>query len=55
VAGIQKNNAIKLKRVAFIIVIGLCALAVVEGVKLGDFEEVLTNASILCLSCIGIG
>lgn len=35
--------------------LGLMVFACVYGVKLDDLSEILRNAVILCLSCIGIG
>ncbi|MCD6417671.1 hypothetical protein J7M00_02675 [bacterium] len=33
----------------------LGVLLLVYGIKLQDILEVITNGSILCLSCVGIG
>ncbi len=43
------------KRIAFGVVLVAVSFAIVRGVGLGDVEEVFNNASILCLSCVGIG
>ncbi len=43
----------KITTLAVSIVVGV--IAIVYGVRLQDILEVITNASILCLSCIGIG
>ncbi len=45
------NALFKWLRIAImLILLGLF----VYGVKLGDFEEIRYNGSILCVSCIGI-
>ena len=43
------------KRITFVVMLVAVAFAIFRGVGLGDIEEVLNNASILCLSCVGIG
>jgi len=43
-----------LKKVLRIIVLLIFLGLIFYGIKLGDFEETQGNASVLCLSCIGI-
>ncbi len=52
----SKKRAFPLwRRGAFLFLVALAALFIAHGIELLDVEEILTNASILCLSCIGIG
>jgi hypothetical protein len=44
-----------MKKFVFAIEIVLAGAAIWFGVQLLDVPEIVTNASILCLSCIGIG
>ena len=39
----------------FLILAALSVMAILKGIDMFDVEEIISNASILCLSCIGIG
>ena len=39
----------------FVILLVAAGISIVRGVKLYDIQETITNATILCLSCVGIG
>lgn len=52
---IGSSGASITRRIGFLVVLVAVALSFFHGISLGDLEEVLNNASILCLSCIGIG
>jgi hypothetical protein len=54
-ANIGSRKASIVWRIGFLVVLVVVALSFFHGISLGDIEEVLNNASILCLSCIGIG
>jgi hypothetical protein len=43
------------RKLMFLVIITLCGVFIAHGAKVFDIEEVLANATILCLSCIGIG
>jgi len=40
--------------IIFLIGITVSGFLIFYGVKLGDFVEVIRNAALLCLSCVGI-
>ncbi|MCD6594931.1 hypothetical protein J7L68_04565 [bacterium] len=44
---------IKIGLIAISIALGV--ILIIEGVKLEDIAEIITNGTTLCLSCIGIG
>ncbi len=37
------------------VILILSIISIVYGVKLEDIPEIISNGSILCLACIGIG
>jgi len=43
-----------MRRATFIILLASIALLII-GIGLGDVQRVFVNATLLCLSCIGIG
>ncbi|MQY71623.1 hypothetical protein GH141_06820 [bacterium] len=45
----------QLLRWLWIPILALMIAVCVFGIRLGDLPEILRNAVILCLSCIGIG
>ena len=51
----MKNRRKRFQRmVPFILLLGFLAV-MIAGIGLGDVAEVILNATMLCLSCMGIG
>ncbi len=44
-----------MKKILCIATFLLGSVAIVYGIKLEDIAEIIANATVLCLSCIGIG
>ena len=50
----EVKGRLVMQRITLVILLIAFALLVV-GLALGDFLHVLANATLLCLSCVGIG
>ena len=52
----NEDKKIDYKKIrVFSLMIVLCTLLIIYGIDLQDIPEIISNGSILCLTCIGIG
>jgi hypothetical protein len=43
------------RKIVIILVLAFSFYLIIHGIQLDDIAEIISNGSILCLSCIGIG